>query len=98
MHSSSHIAADMCNNLLLRHHLAYIQVRYIKRLMISDNELIKLYRPYLKGGYLNTSIEKLFQNLYSVSVWDNDLDVLGARILWVQKHEERRGICHYFGI
>ena len=97
VYSSSHIAAEMCNNLLLKHHIAYVQARYVKSVMRSNNELLKLYRPYLKGGYLSSNIEKLFQNSYEVSVWDNDLDVLGARILWVQKHEERRGICHYFG-
>ena len=96
--SSSHIAAEMCNHLLLRHYLAYLQASYIKRLFRSDNQLIKISRSYLKSGYLCNSIEKLFNDVYGVSIMDNDLDVLGARILWVQRHEERRGICHYFGI
>ena len=98
VHSSSHVSADICNKLLLRHHLAYVQARYVKRLFRLNNSLLKLYRPFMKSGYLCSSISKLFIDSYGVSVWDNDLDVLGARIRWIQNHEERRGVCHFFGI
>ena len=98
VHSSSHIVVDMCKHLLLKHHLAYVQARYIKRVIRSKKNLIRLCRPYLKSGYLCTSVGKLFNQSYAADIWENDLDVLGARILWVQTHEERRGICHYFGM
>ena len=98
VHSSSHIVVDMCKHLLLKHPLAYVQARYIKRVIRSKKNLIRLCRPYLKSGYLCTSVGKLFNQSYAADIWENDLDVLGARILWVQTHEERRGICHYFGM
>ena len=97
VHSSSHITADICNHFLLKHHLAYLQACYIKRLLRSENLLIKICLPFLKYGYLCSAVEKHFYDAYNVAMWENDLDVLRARIEWIQKHEERRGICHYFG-
>ena len=37
------------------------------------------------------------QNNYEIDVWEYDLDTISARILWVQRHEERRGICPFYG-
>ena len=52
----------------------------MKRLFKANNVIIKLSSPFLK---------------YSVDMWLNDLDVLRSRIIWMQRHEERRGVCNF---
>ena len=59
-YSSSHVTADICNQLLLKHHVALLQVRYIKRCMHSNSEIFKLCHSYLKQGYLHGSIVNYF--------------------------------------
>ena len=96
--SSSHVTADLCNQLLLRHHVAFLQARYVKRILKTQNVLLKLSLTYIKAGHLMTSVANLFQNIYDSDFWSNDLQILKARISWVQRHEARRGICHFYGI
>ena len=55
-YSSSHSAAEVCNQLLLKHHVALLQARFIKRSMLAENEIFKLCRFYLKQGYLHDSV------------------------------------------
>lgn len=90
IYSSSHITADLCSQLLLKHHVSFIQARYMKRISASKNEVIKMCWPYLKTGYLSESLTTCFIELFECDLWTNDLDVLRARIKWVQKHETRR--------
>lgn len=98
IYSSSHITADLCSQLLLKHHVSFIQARYMKRISASKNEVIKMCWPYLKTGYLSESLTTCFIELYECDLWTNDLDVLRARIKWVQKHEIRRGVCHFYNL
>ena len=98
LYASNHVSADICSQLLLKHHLLYVQVRYLKRIISGKNEIMRICQTNLKEGYLFKSMNKLFKDIYNYSVWDNDLDVLKSRICWVQKHETRRGICDFYGI
>ena len=95
-YSSSHVTADICNQLLLKHHIALLQVRYIKKCMYSDCEVFKLCHSYLKQGYLHESVASYFKDVYSVDIYENDLEILKSRVIWVQKHEYRRGICPFY--
>ena len=95
-YSSSHVTADICNQLLLKHHIALLQVRYIKRCMYSDCEVFKLCHSYLKQGYLHESVASYFKDVYSVDIYENELEILKSLVIWVQKHEYRRGICPFY--
>ena len=97
-YSSSHVTAEMCRQLLFKHHYALLQARFVKRVLSSKNEINVLCLPYLKNGYLCESVLKLFTETYECNIYENDLDVLEARLEWVQKHENRRGVCHFYGV
>ena len=89
--ASNHDVAEKCNQLLLKHHLALTQARYLKRLERSRSAIINLNLPILKQGYFYTYITKQFVERYSVDISSLSLDIVFARIQWVQRHEERRG-------
>ena len=52
----------------------------------------------MKDGFFMKSIKTLFKEKYEVDIDMEDLDILTARIWWVQKHEDRRGPCYFYGI
>ena len=95
--SSSHVTADICNHLLLKHYVAFNQARYMKRVISQSNDIFILSLPWLKTGYLSTAISKLFKDKYEISFWDENLDIIKSRITWVQKHEERRAFHDFYG-
>ena len=97
-YSSSHITADICTVFLLNHHIALLQARYLKRLLKSRNYLIRLNLPLLKRGYFFPHVASIFQEKYNVDIFMNEVDVLSARISWIQKHEERKGPCLFYNI
>ena len=89
-YSSSHEAAEACNVLLLNHHIAQLQARYLKRMLKSKHPLIRLNIPFLKQGLLLPYVFDIFKTKYNVDIYANDSDILNARVGWVQRHEERR--------
>ena len=95
-YSSSHITADICNHLLLKYHVALIQFRYLKRLLSLKNNTIRQCSSYIKSGYFCCSIGNFFKDTYDIDIWEQELDIVKARILWVQRHEQRRGFCHFY--
>ena len=96
--SSSHVVAEKCNQLLFKHHLAIMHIRYLNRIMKSNNCIIKAYNQSIKQGKFCISLIKWLENDYELDIWSNDLDVAQARIEWVQRHEDRRRICAYYNI
>ena len=94
-YASSHISANICNVLLLEHHLSLVQVRFLKRTLNLNNVIVKLSFPHIKSGYLCNSAYNYFIDKYSVNLWQNDLDILSSRINWVQRHEERSRIVTF---
>ena len=95
--ASSHITANECNILLLNHHTALTQARYLKRVMRSTNPLIKNYKPYMYEGFFMRNVLNVFNNVYNVNPLYEELDILMARIGWVQRHEDRRTPCIFYG-
>ena len=93
--SSVHATAEICN---MCHHVALTQARYMKRMISSRNTIIHLCMPFLKLGYVCTSLEKIFKEKYSNYVWSNELDILRSRLTWVQGHEERRALHDLYGV
>ena len=51
-YSSIHITSEICNTLLLQHHAALVQFRYVNRLQQSKNNFIRLNLPILKSRWL----------------------------------------------
>ena len=98
MYASSHITAECCSQLMLRHHIALLQATYLNRIFKSSNVIIKANIPFLRLGYFCSYINSLFSNVYEVNVTQHATDILASRISWVQKHEPRRGRCLYFMI
>ena len=94
--SSNYIAADLSGHLLLGHQIASLQSNYYFRLLHSKSFLIRINLPFFKAGYFFNYIYDLFNVKYNVNISCNDPDVIESRIIWVQKHEERRGTCPYF--
>ena len=97
-YSSSHITANLCNQLLMKHHIAVLQWRYMQRIFKSQNAVMKTCTTHLMSGYLYDSVAKLYSNVYGVELECGGLDVVKARVSWVQNHEERRGVCQFYGV
>lgn len=89
--SSSHAVAETFNQLLFIHFVTFNQVRYFKRIFKSCNPLLKLSIFNLKQGYLFSVISRRLRDEYRCDILSNDLDILKARINWVQNHEPRTG-------
>ena len=96
-YASSHITAERCQQLLLRHLTALIQARFLKRIIRSQNPLIKYNYYNLVNGYAIKSIVEMFTSKYEINILQEDMDVILSRIVWVQKHENRSGPCLFYG-
>ena len=81
-YASSHVTAEICSEPLFKHHIALLQGKYYKRLLKSNNCLIKLNLPYLKRGDFPQHVSSMFRETYDVDVSQNNFDVLSARISW----------------
>lgn len=95
-YASSHVTAEVCSQLLLKHHVSLLKVRFYKRLTHSQSSLIRLNLPFLINGYFIDDFTHNFKNIYNVNVRQFDTDVIKSRISWVQRHESRRGVCPYY--
>ena len=85
-YSSSHIVANLCQVLLFKHRVALIQARYFKKVLKKSNHIFKINSIFLLNGTLGKHICNHFRNVYNVNIMDYEMDVLGARVEWVQKH------------
>lgn len=97
-YASNHVTADICGQLLLKHHVALLKARFYKRLMHSQSSLIRVSLPFLINGYFIQDLTRNFKDIYNVDVSEFDIDTIKSRIIWIQKHESRRGICQYYMI
>lgn len=95
-YASNHVSADICGQLLLKHHVALLKVQYFKRLMHSQSILVRMNLPFLMNGHFIQDLICNFKDIYDVDVTQFDIDTLKSRIIWVQKHEARRGVCPYY--
>ena len=89
--SSSHAAAEACNILLLNHHSIFAQTRFYKRILRSNNSVLRILYYNLLEGFIYKSLSKQFDQKYSCKIRENGIDILKARIFWVQRHEDRTG-------
>ena len=58
----------------------------MKRVLLYKNEITLLCSPYLKNGYICKSVVSHFKDVYNCNFYENDLDVLRARVEWLQRH------------
>ena len=54
--------------------------------------MVKICLPFLNEGYLRNSLSKILNRNYNVDFNANDLDIIQARISWIQRHEVRTGV------
>ena len=95
-YASSHRAANICNQPLFNHHLSASKLRYYKRLENSESPMMRMLLVGLEGGLFLQDISRI-ERKYNFRR-EYDLDVLLARISFVQTHEEPRRFCVYFGV
>ena len=91
LYTSNHIAADIAGHLLLGNQIALLQSNFYFRLLNSKSFLIRINLPFLKTGYFFSYIYELFNIKYGVKISYCESDIIKSRIIWVQKHETRRG-------
>ena len=97
--ASSHITANRCNSPeLLPRRVALIQAGYCRRLLRSNNPLIRYKLTDLKVGYLLQHLIIFFREVYGVSPLCENLDILTSRVQWVQRNEERMAPCVFYGV
>ena len=89
--TSSHAVADIFNQLLFIHYVTVVQTRYFKRVFCSINPLIRISSFTLGNGYLYKSLFKRLNDNYDVNFSMHSLDILKARVEWVQRHEPMTG-------
>ena len=92
MATSSHAVANACESLLFNHYTVFIQMRYFKKKIIHpDNNVIRLLNFHIKEGYIFRDLVTIFTEKYECNFIDNSLDILKARVNWVQRHEPQTG-------
>ena len=89
--TSCHAVADACHVLLFIHYIVFIQVRYFKRVIKSNNDLLKILAFQIKEGYIFSSLVDKFFNMYNCNFMDNPMEILKARIYFVQRQEPHTG-------
>ena len=88
---SSHAAAEACNRLLFEPIVILNQVRYFKKILKSNNALIMLSVGKIKRGYLFDGMFNYLKDICQVDFMENDLDVIKARLVWMQRHAVHTG-------
>ena len=96
--SSSHATANICNHFLLRHHLILVQSRNMKRVLCSKNNLLRICMPYIKSGFICSSLSETLEVKYNINSFEYELEILKSRLTWVQRHEESRAQYDFYGI
>ena len=89
--SSSNAVMEVFNQFLFVHLVTFVQLRYFKRIFNSNNVLLKATNFNIRNGQLFKMLIRRLQDVYGVRMLTNDVDVLRARIQWVQNHEPHTG-------
>ena len=94
--SSNHVTAAILNQLMFRHYISLLKIKFLKRILKSKLCLFRINRIAVNSGHLGTDVHNCMKE-YSVTI-DDDNDVLESRLKWVQNHEERRRVCIYYNV
>ena len=89
--TSSHAVADACNILLFCHYCIFVQMKFFKRVLKSENVVLRTLLFHVKEGYLYQSLVKKFLEKYDCHFMEHTMDILRSRIYWVQRHEPTTG-------
>ena len=54
--------------------------------------------PYIKSGYICSSLSEILDNNYNVNFFECDLEIMRSRLTWVQRHEESRAQYDFYGV
>ena len=96
--ASSHITAEICQQLLFQHSVNLCQVRYMHKIFKNSNHIFTFYKTRLKTGIFFNHVDYVFRNKYNINVFRTPLDVTISRICWVQLHEPRSRFCKYYNL
>ena len=77
--------------------MALIQTRYFKSIFRKNSVIFILNKNLFLNGRCFRPFLKFFKRTYQIYVLDYSMDIILARIFWVQIHEPCRGshICVY---
>ena len=89
--TSNHAVAEIFDQLLFIHYVTVVQTRYFKRVFNSNNPLISISSFTLRNGFLFQNLFQRLNNSYNVGFSMHTLDILRARVGWVQRHEPTTG-------
>ena len=95
-YASSHIAAEICGFLLLKHKVGTIQLKYYHKIINSLNSITFLNNHFLKNGYFCSFIFYNFKRNYNINICRNPLCASVSRVKWVHAHEPRGRFCKFF--
>ena len=87
--TGNHTVADIFNILLFKHNVAWIQVKYLFRLIKSSNPILKYNKIYILAGYFSKHIQNVVKKNYNIDILDNDMQAIFSRIMWIQRNEPR---------
>ena len=89
--TSSHAVAEIFSQLLFNHYIIFTQSRFFKRVFNSGNVILRICNMTLISGHLYKMLFMKLSEVYGVSFSRNTLDILKARIHWIQRHEPNAG-------
>ena len=97
-YASSHVAAQACNMLLLKHGTSLTQLQYFLKVDQCTNKFFILNKSIFKYGQFYNHLSSTFKDTYNVNFNRLTLDSLVSRVNFVQIHEPRSRFCSYFNI
>ena len=90
-HVSNHEICNICDILMFKHYVNSKVISFTYKLLKSDNACLLPHKYYFCNcSEVLKNVNEILKGIYGVlTIKDNDLDALKARIMYVQNHEDR---------
>ena len=89
-YNSNHETCDSLNVLMFNHYVNWLMIKLAFRVVKFDNVLmLKLKSFFLKKSVFIKNVIQLGEKYDIISIFDNDIDAIHARIQYVQSTVER---------
>ena len=89
--TSSHLIANLLNQFLLKHCYCFILARFYMKILHFQSMVFKWSRSVLKSGMFFKSVDARFKTVYSMSLHECDVEIVKAKIAWLQTHHPQTG-------
>ena len=88
--SSNHIICEIAGLLTFRHFINKFQITFINRIFNKPCMFVLKNLYFLMNySFLKYNVEKLLSKIYNIEdMFDNDIDAIKARILFVDRNEQ----------